>query len=456
MAGKTISELNVANILNGNEYIPLIKDGSTYRSDLNTITNFIQNNLEALTYTQYFDEGVAIGSVSAVDFVGDGVSAAYNALSTKLTITVPRPTQELYKDGTAKNDVIGINFVGDKIEKIFDESNGIATIKLSNELPEDSDNGDVLIYDNGWKSVSPNIFIKQKAKIRESDIQDISYFSIGSGLSATLNESGELNIFKIKEPSDTITLVGDLQGEGINEINGTVIALRGYAIDETQPVDGQVMMWSDALTAWTPSSSTITLTGDILVTGSGAVLSSTVTKIQGISVTNVAPSNNQTFRFNSDTNRFEYITFPTSVTLNEVRDEIKTYKSDVNIIVNVPVNIQANLLTNNFLYYQLPPTGDYIVNVAASTSQSLSSVLAIGKSMDLSLVLNMVVGRNLTEFNIDGVKMDIKWKDALVSSTDNLTAYPNSFNLYEFKIIRSGSGATANDYLVLGSISKYV
>jgi hypothetical protein len=455
MAGKTISELNVANILNGNEYIPLIKDGSTYRSDLNTITNFIQNNLEALTYTQYFDEGVAIGSVSAVDFVGDGVSAAYNSLSTKLTITVPRPKQELYKDGTAKNDVIGINFVGDNITKTYNPSNEIATVEFSNELPE-SENGQVLYYDNGWKSISPNIFIKQRAKIRESAIEDISYFSIGSGLSASLSEEGELHIFRVNESSDTIVLSGDFQGEGINEINGTVIALRGYPLDEAEPTDGQVMMWNAALTAWTPTSSTVTLTGDIKVTGSGPVLSSTVTKIQGVSVVSTPPTNNQTFKYNSSTNRFEFVPFPTSVSVNDVVDQIKTYKSDVNIVQNVPAIIEVGLLTNNFYYYQLAATGDYIINVSATSSQALSSTLPIGKSMDLSLVLNMVAGRNLTDFNIDGVKMDIKWKDATVASTDNLTAYPNSYNLYEFKIIRSGSGATANDYLVLGSISKYV
>jgi hypothetical protein len=84
--------------------------------------------------------------------------------------------------------------------------------------------------------------------------------------------------FRAMVPADlaTITLTGDVTGSASGgTISTTVTALQGHSVSTTAPTDAQILIWNSGTSKWTPES----ISGDVSLTDTGvtSISSSTVT-----------------------------------------------------------------------------------------------------------------------------------------------------------------------------------
>ena len=110
------------------------------------------------------------------------------------------------------------------------------------------------------------------------------------------------------------------------------------------------------------------------------------------------------------------------------------------------VNLDVN--TAGIWYYTTSATGNWTLNVRASSGASLDSILAIGDS--ITVVFFATQGSPAyyqTAFQIDGNAVTPKWQNGVAPSTGNA----NSIDIYSYTIIKTGSAT----FTAFGSQTKF-
>ena len=110
------------------------------------------------------------------------------------------------------------------------------------------------------------------------------------------------------------------------------------------------------------------------------------------------------------------------------------------------VNLDVN--TAGIWYYTTSATGNWTLNVRASSGASLDSILATGDS--ITVVFFATQGSPAyyqTGFEIDGSSVTPKWQNGVAPSAGNA----NSIDIYSYTIIKTGSAT----FTAFGSQTKF-
>jgi len=110
------------------------------------------------------------------------------------------------------------------------------------------------------------------------------------------------------------------------------------------------------------------------------------------------------------------------------------------------VNLDVN--TAGIWYYTSSATGNWTLNVRASSGASLDSILATGDS--ITVVFFATQGSPAyyqTAFQIDGNSVTPKWQNGVAPSAGNT----NSIDIYSYTIIKTGSAT----FTAFGSQTKF-
>lgn len=110
------------------------------------------------------------------------------------------------------------------------------------------------------------------------------------------------------------------------------------------------------------------------------------------------------------------------------------------------VNLDVN--TAGIWYYTASATGNWTLNVRASSGASLDSILATGDS--ITVVFFATQGSPAyyqTAFQIDGNSVTPKWQNGVAPSAGNA----NSIDIYSYTIIKTGSAT----FTAFGSQTKF-
>jgi hypothetical protein len=137
-----------------------------------------------------------------------------------------------------------------------------------------------------------------------------------------------------------------------------------------------------------------------------------------------------------------------------VNKTIRTTKELVNVVSGAPTSTtNFDVVTQAISVYNSNTTTNFSLNVRADSTTPLSSVLAVGESIGVGLIVaNGNSAYYLTNIIIDGVTQSIKYQSGITITAGNL----NSRDLYNIFIIRTGIvSAGVGSYLVLASMTKF-
>ena len=111
--------------------------------------------------------------------------------------------------------------------------------------------------------------------------------------------------------------------------------------------------------------------------------------------------------------------------------------------------IDIDMLTGSLYYYTGSSTSNFAFNFRASPTQTLNSLLSVGKSWTTAVgVTNGASAYYSVSCSIDGTVVTPRWANGVVPTEGN----PNSIDFYTFSIIKT---STAPDYIILASQTQY-
>jgi hypothetical protein len=111
--------------------------------------------------------------------------------------------------------------------------------------------------------------------------------------------------------------------------------------------------------------------------------------------------------------------------------------------------VTYNVLTNHsILFHTANATGNFSINFRGDASNTLNSILAVGKSITIAfLVTNGATAFYQTGLLIDGVSITPKWQNGSTPTSGNI----NSVDIYSYTIVKTASAT----YTVLASQTKF-
>lgn len=112
-------------------------------------------------------------------------------------------------------------------------------------------------------------------------------------------------------------------------------------------------------------------------------------------------------------------------------------------------SLTYNILTNHsILFHTASATGNFSINFRGDGSNTLNSILSVGKSITLAfLVTNGATAFYQTGLLIDGVSVTPKWQNGSAPTSGSI----NSIDIYTYTIIKTASAT----YTVLASQTKF-
>jgi hypothetical protein len=173
-------------------------------------------------------------------------------------------------------------------------------------------------------------------------------------------------------------LAGDIGGTA-NSV--TVTGLQNRMVSSLPPVDQQVLAWNAGTNNWKPTtlSSTFLAAGDI----SGNNISQTVIGIQGRSVQNIAPTNNQALIWNTSNTRWQPTTFmPTGTGLVTTTSGVIDTASTANV---------------RYTGGKLQTDSNFQFNNAGITGDLSWAPTSTNKTLTLPNITDTVVARTTTD-----------------------------------------------------------
>jgi hypothetical protein len=120
-----------------------------------------------------------------------------------------------------------------------------------------------------------------------------------------------------------------------------------------------------------------------------------------------------------------------------------------NVVSGAPAATQAiDTNTASAWYFTANATTNYTINFRASNSVALSTVIAVGQSLTVTVMhTNGSTAYFPSAFQIDGTAVTPKWQVSAAPAAGDV----NSINSYTFTILRTGSSA----YTVFASQSRF-
>lgn len=456
MPAKKISELKTLTVASGNEYIPVVEKGMTYKMDMNTVAAYLQDAINASGTSDYYYNGDRKASANVVSISGDGCSVEVDSNNDKqVNIVIPESSLEFSINNDITTDRIkGIHFISPRFSKEI--NSGSVSLTLNDELPTSANENEVLGWDGSkWVAMNSSMS-KILIDVDGSNDQYVSKISVltSNGLSAQLN-NGVATLKKIRTNTDGISsLIGDVSatiGSSPSTIS-TVIKLRGKDVSDDVPEANDILTFYN--NKWTPRPSTSsTFFGDVSATTGNDGISATIVGIRNIQIENKSPVAGNYLSYDSSQKKLIWTTAQTpSVTISDVQAQIANFKESATI--NTSTNLTAiNVYVNSskFHYFSNNYLNDYIINIKSTASTSLNTYLTNnGQTITVVvLVQNSATVRKLTKLTIDGVEQTVKWQENLDGRAP--VGNPNSIHSWCFSIMRTGSSS----YLVLGSLTNF-
>jgi len=132
---------------------------------------------------------------------------------------------------------------------------------------------------------------------------------------------------------------------------------------------------------------------------------------------------------------------------------IKTTKESVNIVNAAPQSTTNFDVATQAISVYNTATNNFNLNIRTNSTTPLSSVLAIGESIGISLIVpNGSTAYYLTGITIDGTARSVKYQGGIAFAAGNI----NSTDMYNIFIMRTGTlSIGVGSYLVYASQTKF-
>jgi hypothetical protein len=109
--------------------------------------------------------------------------------------------------------------------------------------------------------------------------------------------------------------------------------------------------------------------------------------------------------------------------------------------------LTLNALTQSIVYYNVPATANWILNIRGDASNTLNSVMAIGESLTITtLVVNGPIAYYPTALQIDGTTTSARWLGRSAPTNGN----SNTVDSYSYTVIKTANST----YTVLASAAE--
>lgn len=283
---------------------------------------------------------------------------------------------------------------------------------------------------------------------------------------ATLtNSSNDIEIVKVTARStDTLTATRGQEGTtALSWAAADKIELRITAADLTNfaQLDG-----TSTFTGANTFSGASTLSGAVTLSGSvtGTALSTYLAAPPSIGSTTAAAGSFTTLSASgavSGTGFINYLASPPAIgtttpaagsftTLSvSSYGNIKALLETATITASSPSAItNFDVVTQAVQYYTTNNTNNFTLNVRGNSTTTLTSILAIGQSVTISLmVTNGTTAYYPTAFQIDGATLTPKWQSGYAPTAGNAS----SIDMYTYAIVKTA----ASTYTVLASQTRY-
>ena len=473
MPAKKISELKTLTVASGNEYIPVVEKGVTYKMDMNTVAAYLQDAINAEGSTDYYYDGVKKASASVVSISGYGCSVEVDSNNDKqVNIVIPESSLEFsINDDITPDKISGLHLISNKItSKVTD---GIAEVTFDGELPASANNGDVLTWTgDAWEPQSSSMSKIQFDVDGSSDglVSKIVVLAT-NGLSASIDGSGVATLKKVRSSTDGImNLMGDVSaniGSGSpTSTSSTIIKLRGYDLSSEAPVNNDVLTYIGG--KWTPVQPAMgTFFGDVSASTGTLGVTASIVGIRNIPIYGNPTVNGNFLAYDSTNKRLNWTPLPAAgLNQAQVQAEIANFKEKSSIIPtqlvmsgtsNPTILVQASI--NRFIYYShVSNNADYIINVKSTTTESLSGYLPnAGDSITVIVMVKTTTSpKKLLKFQIDSKDYVVKWQENTAGGIP--TGLPSNGGIHSwcFSIVKTTNNSTAADYLVLGSLTNFI
>ena len=111
--------------------------------------------------------------------------------------------------------------------------------------------------------------------------------------------------------------------------------------------------------------------------------------------------------------------------------------------------VQFDALTQSILYYSNSAVNNWTLNVRGNSTTPLSSVLNVGQTMTLALIVSGgSTGYYQTGMSIDSVTLTAKWQGGSAPTSGDTSA----IDIYTFSVLKT---SVTPSYIVFGSVSKF-
>jgi hypothetical protein len=109
--------------------------------------------------------------------------------------------------------------------------------------------------------------------------------------------------------------------------------------------------------------------------------------------------------------------------------------------------LTLNVLTQSIVYYNVPATANWILNIRGDASNTLNSAMAVGESLTITtLVVNGPIAYYPTALQIDGSTVSAKWLGRSAPTNGN----SNTVDSYSYTVIKTANST----YTVLASAAE--
>ena len=127
---------------------------------------------------------------------------------------------------------------------------------------------------------------------------------------------------------------------------------------------------------------------------------------------------------------------------------IKTLLEKVTITASVPAaTTYFDASTQAVQYYTTTSTANFTLVVRGNSTTTLNTIMQIGQSLTIALIITNTTAYWPSTFQIDGVTTTVKWQNGSTPTGGNASA----LDCYTYTIIKTA----ASTYTVLGSQTKY-
>jgi cytoskeletal protein CcmA (bactofilin family) len=265
---------------------------------------------------------------------------------------------------------------------------------------------------------------------------------IASTTISTANLSVTSNVTSGNITTGNLTVTGTIIGNigGTGNVTSSNVSTGNLTITGT--ITGNVSA-SGNVTGANVSTGNLTITGNITgnvyasgnISGANVITSGNVTSANLVTGNIIATGNITTAN----------LTFTGTITGGQISYMFER----ANVIAAAPpANADFDLLSTTIQYWTSNATTNFTANIRGNATTPLSSLLAIGQSSTVAMMVPQATAYYVSGVKIDNASITPIWQGASALSTGNA----NSIDVYTFTIIRTGTST----YKVFSSRTQYI